>query len=234
MSSIYDLNDAPEQRPDGLIPDGTYAPLRLTIRPGGENFPGCSEHDLGLVKKSLSSDAMYLDAEFELLAGPHAGRKFYQPLTVYGGKVGEDGVSKGWNMSKATLRAIGDSGLGLDPKDMSDAAKAKRTLRGFRDLSGIEFFAKIGVKRGGPTPDGGAYPDKNEIAHVVVPGEPQYAALKAGKEVAPAPSATKSAAPRQAPAQQPIPAWQQDAPATDKPAATEPAAQGPAWLKGEK
>jgi hypothetical protein len=126
-----------------------------------------------------------------------------------------------------------DSALGLEPKDMSEAAKAKRNPPSFRALDGIEFFAKIGIKRGGETPGGGQYPDKNEIAHIVVPGEPQYAALRAGKEVAPAPSATNSA-PRQTPAQQPKPAWQQDAPAADKPAADKPAAQGPAWLKGEK
>ena len=81
------------------------------------------------------------------------------------------------------LRAIVDSALGLDPKDMSEAAKAKRNVGGFRNLDGIEFFAKIGIERD----DNGTYPDKNKIARVVVPGEPQYAALKAGKEVAPAP-----------------------------------------------
>jgi hypothetical protein len=229
MSSFYDLNDAPEQRPDGVIPDGTYAQLRMTLRPGGENIPGCSEHDIGMFKASLTSGAMYLDAEFEVLAGPHSGRKLWQIFTVYGGKVGEDGVSKAWNISKAILRAIGDSGLGLDPKDMSDAARAKRVLRGFRDLSGIEFFAKIGVEHGGPTPDGGVYPDKNKLAHIVVPGEPQYSALKAGKEVAPAPKGDGSARP--AATAQPKPAWQQDAPATTQPAA---AAPGPAWLTGKK
>jgi len=129
------------------------------------------------------------------------------------------------------LRATIDSALGLDPKDMSDAAKAKRVLRGFRDLSGIEFFAKIGVEHGGQAPDGSQYPDKNKIAHVVVPGEAQWAALKAGKEIAPTPSASSATAPRSAPAQQPRPAWQQDAPATAQRAA---ATAGPAWLKGEK
>jgi hypothetical protein len=230
--SFYDLNDAPEQRPDGVIPDGTYGQLRMTLRQGGENIPGSSELDLGLFKASLTSDAMYLDAEFEVLAGPHASRKFWQIFTVHGGKVGEDGVSKAWNISKATLRAMVDSALGLDPKDMSDAAKAKRALRGFRDLSGIEFFAKVGVEHGGPTPDGGTYPDKNRLAHVVVPGEPQYALLKAGKEVAPVPSATKGdGSARTAATAQPKPAWQQDAPAAAQPAAT---TQGPAWLTGQK
>ena len=230
MSSIYDLNDAQEQRPDGLIPEGTYAAIKLALRAGGENIAGCSEDDLGLFKASLRSDAKYLDCEFTVMSGPHTGRKIFQPLTVVGGKVGEDGVAKAWPITQALLRAIVDSALGLDPKDMSDAAKAKRALRGFRDLSGIEFFAKVGIEHGGPTPDGGTYPDKNKLAHVVVPGEPQYAALKAGKEVAPAPSATKGdGSARPAAAAQPKPAWQQDAPA-----AAQPTAQGPAWLTGKK
>ena len=82
---------------------------------------------------------------------------------------------------------------------------------------------------GGEAPNGGTYPDKNRIAHVVVPGEPQYAALKAGKEIAPVPSATNGATrPRPAPIQA-KPAWQQEAPAAQaKPAA---ATAGPAWLK---
>jgi hypothetical protein len=229
--SFYNLNDASEQRPDGVIPDGTFCALRMTLRPGGENIAGCSEHDIGLFKASLTSDVIYLDAEFTVISGPHEGRKLWQNFSVAGGKVGEDGVSKAWNIAKAALRAMVDSALGLDPKDMSDAAKAKRALRGFRDLDGIEFLAKIGVERGGQAPDGSTYADKNRIAHVVVPGEPQYAALRAGNEVVPAPSASNVAT-RHAPAQQPKPAWQQDAPAAVQPAAARQG--GPAWLKGEK
>jgi hypothetical protein len=225
--SFYDLNDAPEQRPDGVIPDGTYTAIKMALRPGGENVAGCSEHDLGLFKQSLTSDVAYLDAELTVITGPHKGRKFWQKFTVAGGRVGEGGVSKGWNITKVHFRGIVDSAFGLDPKDMSDAAKARRALRGFRDLDGIEFFAKIGVEHD----DNGTYPDKNKIAHVVVPGEPQYAALKAGKEVAPAPSAAKSVAPRQAPTQQSKPAWQQDPLGATQPAAATP---GPAWLKREK
>jgi hypothetical protein len=226
-----DFNDANEQRADGVVPDGTFCGLHMTIRPGGENIEGCSEADLGLFKASLSSDVSYLDCELTVISGPHAGRKLFQPLTVSGGKLNESGVSKGWNISKDLIRAMIDSSYGLDPKDMSEAAKAKRVLRGFRDLDGIEFFARLGVERGSETPDGGQYPDRNRIAHVVVPGELHYPALKAGHEVAPAPSAAKAdgAARPAAPPAQAKPPWQQAAPA----AATPPAA-GPSWLKGDK
>jgi hypothetical protein len=123
---MLDLNNAPEKRSEGAIPDGTFAPLKMALKPGGESIAGCAELDLGLFKASLNSDATYLDCEFTVTAGSHAGRKIFQPMTVAGGKLGEDGVSKAWNITHATFRAIIDSALGLDPKDMSDAAKAKR------------------------------------------------------------------------------------------------------------
>ena len=190
---MLDFNDAQEQRGE-LIPDGTFCGLKATLRPGGENMAGCSEHDLGIFRPSKSSDAVLLDFEFTVLPpSPHAGRKLWQLFTVGGGKVDENGISKGWNISKATMRAMIDSALDLDPRDMSDATKAKRNLRGFRDLDGIEFFARIAIEPGGPTQDGGVYRDKNTIDHVVVPGDLQYAALKAGKEVPPAPSARRLA-----------------------------------------
>ena len=89
---------------------------------------------------------LMLDAEFTVTEGPHIRRKFWQTLTVSGGKVDENGVSIGARITKSTLRAMIDSALGLDPEDMSEATKAKRILRGFADLSGITFVAKIKVE----------------------------------------------------------------------------------------
>ena len=106
---------------------------------------------------------LMLDAEFTVTEGPHIRRKFWQTLTVSGGKVDENGVSIGARITKSTLRAMIDSALGLDPEDMSEATKAKRILRGFADLSGITFVAKIKVEYS----DNPAYPDKNRLDHVV-------------------------------------------------------------------
>jgi hypothetical protein len=225
-----DFNDADPQRSGDLIPDGTYCSLKATVRPGGNDLPG-HEYDHGLFRLSSKpdSDAVMVDIELTVLPpSPHAGRKLWQLFTVHGGSVDEDGTSKGWMVSKSTMRAVIDSALGLEPTDMSEEAKAKRTMRGFRDLDGIEFFARIGIERGGPTGDGGTFLDKNRIAHIVVPGELQYPALKAGKEVPPAPS-SRPAAPAAA-AAQPKPTWQQEA--AEPKTATAP--QGPAWLRGEK
>lgn len=140
---MYDLNDAqPQMAPMGdLIPDGAFAKVKLTIRPGGVN--GAAPIDAGMLTASKSSDALMLDSEFTVVEGPFVRRKFWQNFTVSGGKLDEKGVSKGWNISKAAFRAMVDSALGLNPKDMSDAARIKRTLRGLKDLDGITFVARI-------------------------------------------------------------------------------------------
>ncbi|TAN56812.1 MAG: hypothetical protein EPN20_18205 [Magnetospirillum sp.] len=246
---MYDLNDAPPQMMPGgeLIPDGTFAKIRLSIRPGGVN--GSAPMDAGLLKASSGSDAKMLDCEFTVVEGAFARRKFWQNFTVAGGKLDDKGQSKGWNISKGAFRAMVDSALGLNPKDMSEAAKAKRVMQGLKQLDGIIFVARIMIE---PTSDP-RYRDQNRLANVVLPDEPQYASVMKGETVepdpvnakprkvdppagnapawattsAPAASPPNSTMARNAPAQAPqsagAPAWGQQE--------TAPAA-GPAWLNG--
>ncbi|MBX6747389.1 MAG: hypothetical protein IRY87_35615, partial [Acetobacteraceae bacterium] len=192
-------------------------------------------------------DVRLLDCEFTVVAGPHARRKFWQSFTVAGGKVDEQGVSIGWKISKGMFRAMIDSALGLDPKDMSEAAKAKRILRGLADLHGITFAAKLRIE---PASDP-RYGDSNRLDRVVLLGEPEYARIMAGEALPPAPS-QRAPRPASAPPAAAAPAWANTgaprapvatAPAWATPAATPPAqpaptpaqaplATGPAWLNG--
>ena len=224
----YDLNDAqPQMAPIGeLIPDGTFAKVRLTIRPGGVN--GATPTDAGLLKASQSSDARMLDCEFTVVDGPHARRKFWQSFTVAGGKLDEKGQSIGWKISKSTFRAIVDSALGLDPRDESPAAKAKRVLPGLRHLEGIVFAARIMVEPASNP----QYRDQNRIANV----EPHHAAIMRGETVPPDPvnAPPRKAASVAAPGwQAPAPAWGAAQPSPSAPnwgAAPQPAASpAPAW-----
>lgn len=214
----YDLNDAqPQMAPIGeLIPDGTFAKVRLTIRPGGVN--GATPMDAGLLKASQSSDARMLDCEFTVVEGPHARRKFWQSFTVAGGKLDEKGQSIGWKISKSTFRAIVDSALGLDPRDESPAAKAKRVLPGLRHLEGIVFAARIMVEPASNP----QYRDQNRIANVVLPDEPHHAAIMRGETVPPDPV---NAPPRKA-ASVAAPGWQPPAPAWG---AAQPSPAAPNW-----
>ena len=101
----YDLNDAqPQMAPIGeLIPDGTFAKVRLTIRPGGVN--GATPADAGLLKASQSSDARMLDCEFTVVDGPHARRKFWQSFTVAGGKLDDVFLSREQKFEARLARA---------------------------------------------------------------------------------------------------------------------------------
>jgi hypothetical protein len=238
---MYDMNDAEPQKTSELIPDGTFAKVAMTIRKGG--IDGSSEIDRRLLKASNSSDALMLDCEFTVVEGPHARRKFWQMFTVQGGKLDEHGVSIGWKISKSSFRAMIDSALGIDPEDMSEAAKAKRVLRGLADLNGITFIAKIKVE---PSSDP-RYGDQNRLDRVALPNEKEWRAIMNGETVAPSPSRSKAPAQPHSPPAQPAwnrttapqpsaqsvaPAWANaPAPAPEsQPPANKPA--GPAWLNG--
>jgi hypothetical protein len=201
---MYDFSDVEPQQSSDLIPDGTFAKVTMTIRPGGVD--GQTEIDKGLLKASTTpgSDVQSLDCEFTVVEGRHARRKFWHNFTVAGGKVDEKGTSIGWNISKRTFRAMIDSALGLDPDDSSEEARAKRRLRGLADLDSITFVARIAVE---PNNDP-RYPDKNKLDRPVLPNEKEWRAVMNGEEVAPSPSRPRSGAnaPHNAPAA-PKPAW---------------------------
>src|SRR5512134_3010190 len=200
---MFDLNDVEPMHSGEPIADGTFAKVTMTIRPGG--IDGFTEIDRGLLKPSNSpgSDVLSLDCEFTVVEGPFAKRKFWQTFTVTGGKVDDKGASIGWNISKRIFRAMIDSALGLDPEDMSEAAKAKRQLRGLADLNGITFVAKIAVE---PNKDP-RYPDHNRLDHPVLPAEKEWRAVMNGEEVPPRPSKPRSAAGSRGAAAVPAPAW---------------------------
>jgi len=185
---MFDFNDAaPQMGPAGdLIPDGTFAKVKLTVRPGGVN--GSGPLDAGLLKASKSSDAKMLDCELTVLQGPFARRKFWQMFTVAGGKLDDKGQSKGWNISKSAFRAMIDSALALDPKDMTDGAKAKRTIQGLKQLDGIEFACRIMIEPASSA----EYKDQNKIANIVQPGDVQYAPIMSGQAVDPEPINAKA------------------------------------------
>jgi hypothetical protein len=250
---MFDLNDVEPIHSGELIPDGSFAKVTMTIRAGGVDGP--TEIDKALLKASNSpgSDVLSLDCEFTVVEGAFARRKFWQTFTVAGGKVDDKGASIGWNISKRIFRAMIDSALGLDPDDMSDAAKAKRQLRGLADLNGITFVAKIAVE---PNKDA-RYPDQNRLDHPVLPNEKEWRAVMNGETVPPRPSKPRSAsgghgtsaqAPAwaggqqkaaAAPATTGTPLWHRPAeisapaPQPTTPAAAPPTKPaGPSWLNG--
>ena len=131
----FDFNTATEQRSFDVIPDGTIAVVQLNIRPGnaGEN---------GLLKRSKTGEAEGLDAEFTVVEGPYAKRKFFGFMILSGVT---DGHQQAADITRARLRGILESARGIKPADVSESAKKARVAE-FDEFDGIRFMAKIGVE----------------------------------------------------------------------------------------
>jgi hypothetical protein len=179
MASWNDYNDA-HSNPN-LIPKGTTAKVRLTIRPGGFDDP--SQGWTGGYATRGSTGAVYLNGEFTVLEGPYAKRKIFTLIGLYSPKGPE------WaGMGRSFLRGMLNSARGISDKDVSPQAQAARRIGGFADLDGLEFVAKIehGTDAGGET--------KNEIRMAVTPDHRDYAQAM-GRIAAPAGYAPPAYAP---------------------------------------
>jgi hypothetical protein len=177
MAMWNDYNDA-KANPN-LIPKGTLAKVRLSIRPGG--FDDAGQGWTGGYATRGSTGAVYLNGEFTVLEGPYAKRKIWTLIGLYSPK-GPDWA----NMGRSLIRGMLNSARGLSDKDVSPQAQAARRISGFADLDGLEFVARIDI---GTDTNGD---DKNEIRGAVTPDHKDYAQAMGRHTVqptyAPAPS----------------------------------------------
>ncbi len=208
MAAWNDYNDA-RQNPN-LIPKGTIAKVRLTIRPGG--FDDASQGWHGGYATRGTTGAVYLNCEFTVLDGQYAKRKIFSMIGLFSPK-GPDWA----NMGRSLIRGMLNSARGISDKDVSPNAQAARRISSFADLDGIEFAAKIDV---GTDTNG---EEKNEIRMALTPDHRDYAqimgrvALPGLPAQAPAPAsiappamqpgAYPAAPPPQAAAGDPRPSW---------------------------
>lgn len=212
-----DFNDA--QQNANLIPKGTIAKVRLTIRPGGFDDP--SQGWTGGYAKRGTTGSVYLDAEYTVLEGPYAKRKIWSMIGLYSAK-GPDWA----NMGRSLVRGILNSARGLSDKDNSPEAQNARRISSFADLDGMEFVARIDV---GKDSNGD---DKNEIRQAVTRDHKEYAAATGGHAAptgyAPTP-AYPAPQPSYAPPQPQQPSY--TAPAPQQAAPAPAAGVRPTWAK---
>ncbi|ALI55995.1 hypothetical protein [Celeribacter marinus] len=166
MSLWNDFNDA--QSNSNVIPKGTLAKVRLTLRPGGFDDP--TQGWTGGYAKRGSTGSVYLDAEYTVLEGLYAKRKIWSLIGLYSPK-GPDWA----NMGRSLVRGILNSSRGISDKDNSPEAQARRRISGFADLDGLEFVARIDI---GQDTNG---EDKNEIKSAVMPDHGDYALICGGQ-----------------------------------------------------
>jgi hypothetical protein len=220
MGSWNDFNDA--QSNANVIPKGTLAKVRLSIRPGGFDDP--AQGWTGGFAKRGATGAVYLDAEYTVLEGPYARRKIWSMIGLYSPK-GPDWA----NMGRSLIRGILNSARGISDKDKSPEAQTRRRIAGFQELDGLEFVARIDI---GSDTNG---EDKNEIRAAVTPDHRDYAARMGHPSVPPMQAhAQPPAYPPQgyAPQQGPAPAAAAPAPPAAPPGAAGPGFSGrPSWAQ---
>lgn len=199
-----DFNDAEEQREFALIPPKTLAKVIMSIRPGGYDDPSQGWTG-GYATCSDKTGAVYLNAKFTILEGPFAKRVVFGLIGLYSPK-GPDWT----NMGRSFLRAILNSARGIHPADQTPQAQTARRIRGFADLDGVEFVARIDVEKD----QNGE--DKNVVKAAIQPDSKDYAALMGAASRAPVPTGGFSssapaaqAAPAAAPAVSTRPTWAQ-------------------------
>ena len=160
-----DFNDAEDQRDFALIPPKTLAKVIMAIRPGGYDDPGQGWVG-GYATRSDKTGAVYLNAKFTILEGRFAKRVVFGLIGLYSPK-GPDWT----NMGRSFLRAILNSARGIAPADQSPQAQGARRIRGFADLDGIEFVARIDVEK---DQNGD---DKNVVKAAIQPDHKEYAQI---------------------------------------------------------
>ena len=136
-----DFNSSENQSNFDLIPNGTLAKVRMSIKPGGyddqnQGWVG------GYATRNEATGSIYLSCEFVILEGEYAKRKVWGILGLHSNKGPEWG-----NMGRSFIKAILNSARGFSESDNSPAAQSARKINGIGDLDGIEFVAKITTKK---------------------------------------------------------------------------------------
>ncbi len=200
-----DFNDAEQQTSFDLIPKGTLAKVRMTLKPGGFDDAARGWTD-GYATESFDTGSVYLAAEFVVLQGEYVRRKLWSNIGLYSPK----GDTWG-NMGRTFIRAVLNSAYGVLPSDQSPEAQNARRIASFAALDGIEFVARIDVEKDSKGEN------RNVVKIAIEPDHKDYAALMGvpskvptggGNSGSPAQAAPAYAAP-QRPASTGKPAWAQ-------------------------
>jgi hypothetical protein len=196
-----DFNDANAQQGTfDIIPKGTLAKVRMTLKPGGHDDPAQGWTG-GYASQSFDTGSVYLAAEFVVLEGPYAKRKLWSNIGLYSKK------GPVWaQMGRSMIRAILNSARNVHPQDNSPAAANARRIAGFQDLDGIEFLACIDVEKDAKGED------RNVVKLAVEPDHKDYASLMGAVPRSVNAAATPTApayAPPARPAPTGKPAWAQ-------------------------
>lgn len=184
-----DFNSANDQQPYDLIPVGTLAKMRMTIKPGGFDDPQQGWTG-GYATRNPESGVVRLQCEFVVLEGQYARRKIWSDIGLF------SPVKPIYaEMGRSFIKGILNSARNINPKDNSPQAQTARRINGLADLDGIVFVGRISSRKGQDDTL------RNAVSQAVTPDHKDYAAIMGANpgmttSASPAaPAATPAAAP---------------------------------------
>lgn len=162
MNNYCDFNNAEDQTDFGLIPKGTIAKVKLTIKHGGyDNHPlGLTG---GLAAQNVTTGSIFLKCEYVILNTKYMKRKVWSLIGIKSNKGAEWG-----NQGRSYIKAILNSARGFKSADNSEEAQQARRLTDLSELNGIIFLARIDVEK---DQEG---IDKNVIKTAITPDSHHY------------------------------------------------------------
>ena len=174
--SWNDFNSAEDQPSFDVIPRGTIAKVRMTIKPGGYDDPA-NGWTGGYATHNPDTGSVYLNCEFVITDGQYARRKIWSLIGLHSAKGPE------WsNMGRTMIKGILNSANRLLPDDQSPAAQQARRIDGLHALDGMEFVVQIGVQKDREDEE------RNTIRGVITAKHKDYSAVMNSEPVTPAAS----------------------------------------------
>lgn len=166
-----DFNDAEDQREFALIPHKSIVKVIASIRPGGYDD---ANHGWvgGYATRSDKTGAIYLNVKYTIVEGQYAKRVIFGLIGLHSPKGPE------WaNIGRSFLRAMLNSARGIQPADVSQQAQNARRIRGFGDLDGLTFAAKVEIEKDQNNEE------RNVIKAVIQPDHKEYASVMGGTPI---------------------------------------------------
>lgn len=162
MNNYCDFNSADDQNDFELIPKGTIAKVKLSIKPGGYD-----NHPLGLTggfaTQNVDTGSIFLKCEYVIMNTKYIKRKVWSLIGIKSNKGDQWG-----NQGRSYIKGILNSAHGFKSSDNSEEAQQARRLTDLSELNGITFLARIDVEKD----QNGA--DKNVIKTAVTPDSNHY------------------------------------------------------------
>jgi hypothetical protein len=145
-----------------LIPKGTVAKVSMALLRGDYKNLELGNTGEYAHLSTRGTNAVYLKYECVVCAGKYHGQKLFGTIGLF-----SPNGPRYQKMGKSFIRSVLNSARAIHPNDLCPRAQALRCIKGFEELDGIKFIARIEIEKD----DKGT---ERNVLTVVEPDDPDY------------------------------------------------------------